>query len=56
MASLKTCPHKPDEHITLSGTQVRQMLKEGKLLPEEVSRPEVIKVLMEKTRDQKIRR
>jgi sulfate adenylyltransferase len=52
MASSKTCPHNPEEHITLSGTRVRQMLKEGKLLPEEISRPEVARILMEEMRVQ----
>ena len=32
--------------MTLSGTQVRQLLSEGKPLPEEFTRPEVSEVLL----------
>jgi sulfate adenylyltransferase len=31
----------------LSGTQVRDMLERGEMLPEEFTRPEVSKILME---------
>jgi len=43
----KTCPHGKEDHIFLSGTQVRQLLAEGKQLPVEFTRPEVSKVLVE---------
>ncbi len=53
MASPKTCPHDESSRITLSGTRVREILADGSLLPEEVTRPEVARVLREWAQEQK---
>ncbi|MEE8219260.1 MAG: sulfate adenylyltransferase [bacterium] len=53
MASPKTCPHDESSRIALSGTRVREILADGSLLPEEVTRPEVARVLREWAQEQK---
>lgn len=47
MVTEKICPHDPAERVSLSGTKVREMLKQGQIPPEEFSRPEVARVLIE---------
>lgn len=47
MATSKTSPSGPDERLFLSGTKVREMLRNGEQLPVEFTRPEVAQVLIE---------
>ncbi len=47
MATAKTCPHDPQHHISISGTQQREMLSNDADIPPEFSRPEVVAVLKE---------
>jgi len=59
MASMKTCPHeskavidddgnyKGGARLLLSGTLLRKLMSEGKRVPSEFSRPEVIEILKE---------
>lgn len=47
MATTKTCPHADTNRLTLSGTKVREKLRQGEMLPIEFTRPEVAAVLID---------
>jgi sulfate adenylyltransferase len=52
MATSKTSRATPAERISLSGTRVREMLRNGEVPPEEFTRPEVARILIEAMRAQ----
>jgi sulfate adenylyltransferase len=45
VASDRTCPHDREARLILSGTRVRELLREGGEVPREFSRPEVAAIL-----------
>ncbi|MTI62066.1 MAG: sulfate adenylyltransferase [Firmicutes bacterium] len=47
MATAKTCPHDKSYQISLSGTRVRELLRQGERPPVEITRHEVVDVLIE---------
>lgn len=45
IASSRSCPHPASARLELSGTKVRELLREGRPLPAEFTRPEVAEIL-----------
>ncbi len=46
MVNEKICPHPEEYRIRISGTKLRKMIREGKMPPEYMMRPEVAKVVL----------
>jgi ATP sulfurylase len=47
MATPRSCPHGGDDHVHLSGTEVRRLLRNGDMPPPEFTRPEVAEILVD---------
>ncbi|MBC8402569.1 MAG: sulfate adenylyltransferase [Candidatus Marinimicrobia bacterium] len=47
IVSTRTCPHGKDDHLMISGTNLRSMLARGERPPREFCRPEVIDILID---------
>ena len=45
MATGKTCPHRAEDRLAISGTRLREMFANRETIPEEFSRKEVIDIL-----------
>jgi len=54
MATTKTTVSGPEDRVFLSGTKVREMLRNGEMPPEEFTRPEVAKILVEAYREAEV--
>jgi sulfate adenylyltransferase len=50
-ATEKTCPHPKEDRVSLSGTQVRSMLRAGEEPPPTFTRPEVARFLAQAMKD-----
>jgi ATP sulfurylase len=55
LVSVKTCPHSPEDHLVMSGTEVRARVSRGEMLPKEFTRPEVSKILIDGMKERRER-
>ncbi len=55
VVTAKTCPHGEENWVSLSGSQLRDMLSQGQAPPPEFTRPEVARVLIEGYRSKRNR-
>lgn len=46
LATGKTCPHTKEDQIGPSGTLIRELISKGEIVPEEIMRPEISKILI----------
>ncbi len=46
LTSVKTCPHSESEHLSFSGSRVRELLAAGEIPPLEFTRPEIADILL----------
>ncbi|MBI4595654.1 MAG: sulfate adenylyltransferase [Candidatus Tectomicrobia bacterium] len=54
MATVKVCPHMDKDHLSFSGTKVRELLKAGEIPPPEFTRPEIAEILIQAYREGKL--
>jgi len=47
MRTIKTCPHDRKEHLSFSGSKIRELFQAGEIPPSEFTRPEIANILME---------
>ncbi len=47
MGTSKICPHDKEDWVGPSGTLIRELISKGELVPEEIMRPEISKILID---------
>lgn len=47
LATNKTCPHTKEDQIGPSGTLIRELISKGEIVPDEIMRPEISKILID---------